>query len=343
MHLLIPYAACATPACRAALPSLRLPNLSYLLTRLSQVHADPDPPDTLAPMAMPHERALARVLGLPGDTAAHCGHTPWAAYDLHELHQLHHLHQTAAGQAATAAPATAWAWLTPCHWQVGMDSVVMPDPAALALTEAESRALLTAMAPYFAEDGITLHWAAPDRWLASGTALHELACASVDRVIGQNVLPWLPVGAQAKLLRRLQSEMQMLLYTHPVNDARSERRQWTVNAFWISGAGALPPTHANAAPAATPCATPATPPLMPTTLRAPALQGDAVSWAAAWAQIDASDCAALRAELERGQPVNLTLCSERNALTFAPRPRSLWQRLGTLGRTPAIATLLESL
>ena len=32
----------------------------------------------------------------------------------------------------------------------------------------------------------------------------------------------------------------MLLYTHPVNDARSARGVLPVNSFWLSGTGALP-------------------------------------------------------------------------------------------------------
>ena len=46
--------------------------------------------------------------------------------------------------------------------------------------------------------------------------------------------------AQARSLRRLQNEMQMLLYRHPVNDARAAQRRLTVNSFWISGTGTLP-------------------------------------------------------------------------------------------------------
>jgi hypothetical protein len=34
-------------------------------------------------------------------------------------------------------------------------------------------------------------------------------------------------------LQRLQSEMQMLLYNHPVNNARDARRQISVNSFWL--------------------------------------------------------------------------------------------------------------
>ena len=95
-----------------------------LLQRLRPL--PPEPLDEHAPET-PHERALARALGL--DTPA--GRTPWAAHTLHRT-------------GAEPGP-HAWAWITPCHWQAGMDQVLMQDPAALALDAAHERALFDAM------------------------------------------------------------------------------------------------------------------------------------------------------------------------------------------------------
>src|SRR5437763_1159979 len=61
-----------------------------------------------------------------------------------------------------------------------------------------------------------------------------------DRVIGRVVDPWLPRSDRAKTVRRLQQEMQMLLYTHDVNEERTRRGLPAVNSFWVSGTGALP-------------------------------------------------------------------------------------------------------
>ena len=96
----------------------------------------------------------------------------------------------------------------------------MQDPSALALEPAESQALLEAMRPYFEADGISLVYDRPGRWLACGEIFRGLPTASLDRVIGQAVDAWMPEAPQARALRRLQAEMQMLLYNHPVNDQR---------------------------------------------------------------------------------------------------------------------------
>ena len=150
--------------------------------------------------------------------------------------------------------------------------------------------------------------------------------ASLDRVVSgvgaRNVDEWMPPSAQAGPLRRLQSEMQMLLYTHAVNDARAERGLAPINSFWVSGAGALP-----SAPPPLPA------PHMPLGLLQAAQNEDWAGWATTWQQIDASACADLLTALEQGHKVQLTLCGERNAQSFEAQPRSLLQRVsGIFGR-----------
>ncbi|MFZ3118564.1 MAG: hypothetical protein WA159_09610, partial [Variovorax sp.] len=66
-HLLIPFAGRRSPACAAALTGLRLPNLETLLAHLKLTVDDTQADTTLTP---PHERALARALGI--DAADGC-------------------------------------------------------------------------------------------------------------------------------------------------------------------------------------------------------------------------------------------------------------------------------
>ena len=84
--------------------------------------------------------------------------------------------------------------------------------------------IFEAMQGFFAQDGIALYRYAPGQWLAQSDVFANLPTASLDRVIGRNIDPWLVGGATptgpATLLRRLQNEMQMLLYTHGVNANR---------------------------------------------------------------------------------------------------------------------------
>jgi hypothetical protein len=319
MHLLIPFAFASSEGCAPVLSTLQLPHLQKLLARLTPEALDAGDEFSLSP---PHERALARAQGL----AAPDGLIPWAAAEA--------AHNPALNRRG------AWAFITPCHWQVGANHIAMSGQALPDFTAQESQSLLAAMKPYFEEDGIALHYVSPNHWLACSEVFRNLPTASLDRVVGRHVDSWMPRSPAAAPLRRLQNEMQMLLYTHPVNDAREARRVLPVNSFWLSGTGALnpqPPTSANSATTPPPALTVAS------TLREAALNDDWAAWATAWQGLDATDCAALLAALERGESVQLTLCGERHAQTFTAQPQALVKRFMNLFGTQPAATLLKQL
>lgn len=303
MHLLIPFAAPLSDAGRQAARSLALPRLAALLARWRVAGRDDGDELTLSP---PHERALARSLGLAGAG----GLLPWAA------------HAARADGIDTAD--LAWGLLTPTHWHLGTEQVSLADPDALMLDEAESRAFFDAVQPLFTGDGYALHWGAPLRWYAAHEGLAELASASIDRVIGRNVDAWLGSDPAARRLRRLQSEVQMLLYTHPLNAAREARGLLPVNSFWLSGCGVA---QAAVGPR----------PEVDARLRAPALAENWPAWAQAWETLDEGPIAQLAAA-----GGSLTLCGERASVRLEPAQGWL-DRLGSLVRRPSVAALLETL
>lgn len=305
-HLLIPLAASTAAGCLQALQALQLPRLDRLLSLLTPTDTDTGEETDYAP---PHERALARALGLPQEA------TPWAAW------------QRAPRDGAACA------WLTPCHWQAGADHVSMLHPAALQLDEADAQALLAILAPWFAQDGIALAAEAPTRWRAQGEVFDGLACAALDRVIGRDVRAWMPRGPRAQQLRRLHSEVQMLLYTHPWSEARAARGRLAVSAFWLHGAGRLP--H--------PLPPPAAAPEMPMALYDAALLQDWAAWARAWRQLDEGAVAALLRHVQQGGDARLTLCGERSALAFAATHRGLNQKIIRLFRPLRFADVREQL
>ncbi|MFN7711168.1 MAG: phosphoglycerate mutase [Curvibacter sp.] len=290
MHVLIPHALSDDEAARCALRGLDLPRLAALLPAMAAqtLLQLPGHSPTSA-----HEQLLAAAHGLDPQAPA------WAALRAHEL-QL------------PGASTEAWAYLTPAHWEIGQARVSLGDPRTLDLREDEARALLAAMQPYFAGDGLTLQYEQPLRWLVSGEPLRGIVSAAPERVIGRDVAPWLPASP---LLRRLQSEMQMLLYTLAVSDARAARGALAVNSFWLSGCGAL---------AAPPAASAA--PVLLDDLTRPCVSGDWSGWALAWRAVDAQ-LGPIQAALDAGQHVTLTLCSELIARRYTPAPRRAWQRL----------------
>lgn len=317
MHLIVPFAGTVSEAGRHALQSLALPRLDRLLARLQPAATLGSDEFSLNP---PHEQALAAALGWahgPDDAL------PWAA------HQA-----VALGLDATADTANAFAWglLTPVHLHVGTEQVGLTPPGSLQLDEPASRELIEIVRPLFETEGFTLHWAAPGQWLATHALFDGLATASLDRVTGRNVDPWLPDHRSARLVRRLQNEVQMLLYTHAVNDRREAAGLPTVNSFWLSGCGRWPAsTSAGPAPVA---------PMVDARLTEPALGEDWAAWCEAWRALDAGPINAL---LDAGPAARLTLCGERLATTFSPAPQGLWDRLSGLWRKPGTLAVLEAL
>jgi hypothetical protein len=322
MHLLIPFASALSEPAAEVLRDLSLPTLAGLLQRLPADEADEGDEYTLSP---PHERALARGWGWPLVD----GGLPFAA-------------QAAAADGIDVGD-RAWGLLTPAHWDVGRDHVTLSDPQALELDATESRALFDAVRELFESEGIALAWGAPSRWYTSHDSLADYRSASLDRVVGRNVDLWLrgavPTGASAghsptaptRLLRRLQSEVQLLLYPHPINEGREARGEMTVNSFWLSGCG----RHRAANVAAV---------QVDRSLRGPLLQQDWAAWAEAWRALDAGALSTLLAGLEQGGgEVTLTLCGERHARRFRHEPQPLLKRLRRRWSAPAPAAVLEAL
>jgi hypothetical protein len=306
MHLLIPFASTRSDACQQALATLKLPQLDKLLRQLTLTATDSAAASTLIP---PHERALAAAHGLWHAQTPPDGLVPWGAW-----------HAAQAGHPVAATDH--WAVITPCHWAVQTNHITMLSPRALNLQDDESRQLLAAMQAYFAEDGITLVFDTATRWLARGAVFAGLATASPYRVLGARVDDWLPKSDAAKPLRRLQQEMQMLLYTHPLSEARAARGLLAVNSFWVSGTGATPvpatPGQSQTQTSGLVC---------PGTLRDAAMLDDWAAWCDAWAQIDAVQCATALQAAQRGETVVLTLCGEENALRFESTRLGPLQRL----------------
>ena len=295
MHLVLPFAGTLSPAAAQAAATLSLPRLERLLARLSPTVRDSGDEFTLSP---PHERALAAAWGWPITD----GLLPMAAL---------------AARADGLQPqpdGPGWMLIQPCHWHLGTEQVSLADPAELALDEATARPLFDALRPLFADDGYQLLWGAPGRWYAVHQSLSSLPTASLDRVVGRNVDRWLTSHPGLRTMRRLQAECQMLLHSHPLNQAREDAGQLPVNSVWLSGTGPTQPTPDAGVVQ------------VDNRLRTPALADDWTAWAEAWQQLDAGPLATLLSAVDAGQPAQLTLCGERHAQRFDALPRPVLQR-----------------
>jgi len=216
----------------------------------------------------------------------------------------------------------------------------MADPADTHISPEESQQVMQAMQDFLAEDGIHLHGQHNGNWLAQSRVFKDLPTASLERAAGGAVDHWLPRQAQARLLRRLQNEMQMLLYSHPVNSARAARGLLPINSFWVSGTGSLPADFSLTQDGSNSTT-------VLETLREPNRRDDAAAWLQAWRALDSGPLHHLLEQARAGIAVALTLCGETAAQSFVLLPQGLWRRLSRplLQRFAStdIAALLQSL
>lgn len=240
-----------------------------------------------------------------------------------------HGHALQAGQG--------WALMAPAHLHITTDSINLLDPAALALSPEHNQALLEAVQALWAEDGLRLELLPNGVWLAQADWLQGLALPSIDKAINRDVRALMPNFRQTQTLQRLQSEAQMLLYNHAVNDARAAQRQAGVNALWVWGTGHTPDVPASTASPHI---------VVHETLRSAALQGDYYAWHSAWQALDKQLSDWLHAAGHNPSKLQLILCGDTQAVTLRLQKPSLWSRVSHKvtqwrGQDPMLALLQQ--
>ncbi len=150
--------------------------------------------------------------------------------------------------ANLAAASGYWLCATPVHLETRRNALVLADPASLTITPEESTAFAATLGEHLREESVTLHAPKPNHWFLRGDTTPALTTTHLATVIGRDVRPFLPKGADSARWHRILTEMQMLLHSHPFNDAREARGQLPVNSVWLWGGGTLPPTVPAPAP-----------------------------------------------------------------------------------------------
>ncbi|MEZ0602303.1 regulator [Paraburkholderia sp. IW21] len=228
LHLLLPFALPAAADASTALHAIQSPALDRLIARATLVErvVGEDFQRTL-----PHERWVARQFGALPSGAAAADEAPLAPYML----------RADGGEPGTAT----WACVQPVHVRIAHDHLVLIDPASLELSDDEATALLAVARPLIEELGVRIEAPRPARWYLSGDGFGTLAGASPLRASGRNIEIWLPheahSGERSRAWMKLQNEVQMAWFEHPVNEAREARGLPAVNSIWFHAQGTAQP------------------------------------------------------------------------------------------------------
>lgn len=114
---------------------------------------------------------------------------------------------------------------------------IYPQGMDLALSAAETLELLGSLNAHLQQDGLCLYQGASGQWYLNLPARSEIELDDWTRLIGRNLYPHLPRGVEQNYFRSLLTELQMLLYRHPVNETRRAQGRPEVSCLWFWAQG----------------------------------------------------------------------------------------------------------
>lgn len=133
-----------------------------------------------------------------------------------------------------------WLHLQPMHFLAGLDrltAVVLHGSNGVA--RAELAQLEPTIAAHLRAVGMQLVTTSRGDWLVHSSRALDVATATPETAASTPLEEAMPQGREAPALRRLMTELQMLLHEHPVNIERARRGVPEVNAVWFHGAGEI--------------------------------------------------------------------------------------------------------
>lgn len=144
-----------------------------------------------------------------------------------------------------------WLRAQPIHFVAGLERLTtVPLRGAARMSTAERAALTPTLADHLQTAGIQLHEGADGEWLLYSAEPLQVETVTPEFAAANPFAEILPRGRDARGLRRLMTEMQMLLHDHPVNTARESRGLPALNAIWVHGEGMLSEVTPRALPEA---------------------------------------------------------------------------------------------
>ena len=144
----------------------------------------------------------------------------------------------------------AWLRADPAHIRPDINGArLLGIGRNLGIEQADIDALLPALRPIFGDAGFLLDAPHPERWyLRLPPATRLPAFTAPDAALGDDVFEHTASGPEARLWRRLESEVQITLHNHPQNQTRLAAGRVPINALWFWGGGILPDAIRSAAP-----------------------------------------------------------------------------------------------
>lgn len=141
----------------------------------------------------------------------------------------------ATGQSAGDAY---WMFATPVHLVLQRDTFSLAAPVPLDLTAHEVEALTNTLNQHFIADEMVFFWH-ENQWYLRLSVSPYIETSAPELAINKDIAGFTPTGTGAIAWAAKSNEIQMLLFEHPVNQAREADRLPLINSIWCYGGGQL--------------------------------------------------------------------------------------------------------
>ena len=215
VHLIIPDLLLRKDIAVEACADLRVPALEKLLARGASTKSDPTTGSgRTGSSGVSLENLLRELFGVPGDGDAAIAPISAAFDGLDE---------------------GCWLRADPVHLQLQRDQMLLLPNLEISLDE--SAKICASLNEHFSGQGMKFFAPHPLRWYVRLATVPDIKTVPLSQVLGRNVRSLLPTGAQSLLWHQLFNEIQMLLFAHPLNEAREARGLLPINSVWFWGGG----------------------------------------------------------------------------------------------------------
>jgi hypothetical protein len=127
-----------------------------------------------------------------------------------------------------------WLFAAPVHMQLGQESYFLTEPAPLLVSNEEAEGVVLSLNQHFSELGYHFYLQ-NEVWFLGMDADPKIITTPIGKVINQDVGPYLPSGEGRLAWASFQNEIQMLLFSHPMNEIRERMGLPTINSIWFYG------------------------------------------------------------------------------------------------------------
>lgn len=131
-----------------------------------------------------------------------------------------------------------WLFATPVHLMLARDSFILADPHTIKLSNDEATQLTISLNQHFSQEGLQFYWQ-QNQWFLRLAHDPHIETIAPKHAINRKIDDFQTTGSGAIVWAKLQNEIQMLLFSHPINHHREKNKQLTINSIWCHGGGKI--------------------------------------------------------------------------------------------------------